>query len=80
MGCNCKATEYIRKSKKIYGYESETTHNVSTKEKIKMVFKAIFMWIMIIIGFPIIVLYLIFSKTFLRRKKISIFNALKIRI
>ena len=80
MGCNCKATEYVRKTKKFYGYEDETKENVSLKEKVKMVLNAIFMWIILIVFLPFFILYFIFIKPFFRNKMTTFFGSLKMRI
>jgi hypothetical protein len=80
MGCNCKATDYVRRVKRFYGYDAETKKNVSSKEKIKMVLKAIFMWILIIVMLPLLVLFFIFVGPFSNKKMVAFFNSLKIRI
>lgn len=80
MGCNCKATEYVRKAKKFYGYDAETKKNVSLKEKIKMVLKAIFIWIIIIAFMPFFILFFIFVKPFVKGKMLTVFKSFKIRI
>jgi lipopolysaccharide/colanic/teichoic acid biosynthesis glycosyltransferase len=80
MGCNCKATDYVRKTKKFYGYDSETKEKVPIKEKIKMVLRAIFMWIILIVTFPFFILFFIFIKPFLNNKMMTFFGSLKIRI
>ena len=80
MGCNCKATDYIRKTKKYYGYNPETKENIPIKIKMKMVIQAIFMWVMIIIGFPIVLFYFGFIKFFTKRKSVKLLNTIRIRI
>lgn len=80
MGCNCKATDYVRATKKYYGYEPETKENIPTKEKVKMAFQAVFMWIIIILFFPIVLFYLVFVKAFLKKETISLFKTIKVRI
>lgn len=80
MGCNCKASQYVRRAKKKYGYDPETHENISKKEKIKLTFRAIIIWVIMIVGFPIILLSLPFLKIFKRRKGIKIFNAITVRL
>lgn len=80
MGCNCKATEYVRKTKRFYGYKDEIKENVSLKEKIKMVLRAIFIWIILIVFFPFSILFFVFIKPFLKNKMATFFGTLKIRI
>ena len=80
MGCNCKATDYIRTAKKYYGFKSETKENISLKEQVKMALQAIFMWVMIIIGFPIVLFYFGFIKFFTKRKSVKLLNTIRIRI
>lgn len=79
MSCNCKATHYVRTAKREYGFEPETKETVSTKEKVKMFFQAVLIWLVMLIGFPFALLYIIFSKTFARKKSKSFFKAIKIR-
>lgn len=80
MGCNCKATEYVRKTKKFYGYDSENKENVTLKTKIKMVLRVIFMWIIIIVTLPFSILGFIFVKPFNKNKVVTFFGSLKMRI
>ena len=80
MGCNCKATDYVRKTKKYYGYESETRQNIPSSEKMKMAIKAIFMWVILILAFPIVLIYFVFVKMFTKSKSVKLFNTIRIRI
>ena len=80
MGCNCKATDYVRKAKKYYGYESETRQNIPSSEKMKMAIKAIFMWVILILAFPLVLIYFIFIKMFTKSKSVKLFNTIRIRI
>lgn len=79
MSCNCKASQYIRQTKKKFGYEPESIKNISGKEKIKMGVQAIIIWIMMIVGVPFIFLWGIFGKIFLKKKKFKLFNAISIK-
>lgn len=80
MGCNCKVKEYVRNTKRYYGYEPETKENISLKTKIKMVFKAIFMWIIVIVFFPFLILFFVLVRPFVKNKIMTVFKTLKIRI
>ena len=80
MGCNCKATDYVRKTKKYYGYESETRQNILSSEKMKMAIKAIFMWVILIFAFPLVLIYFVFIKMFTKSKSVKLFNSIRIRI
>ena len=80
MGCNCKATDYVRKTKKYYGYEPETRQNIPSNEKMKMAMKAIFMWIILILAFPLVLIYFVFIKLFTKSKSVKLFDTIRIRI
>lgn len=80
MGCNCKATNYVRTAKKYYGYDPETKDSVSGKEKAKMFFQALLMWLLMLVGFPFVVLYIIFAKVFVKKKGIKLFGTIRLRI
>lgn len=80
MGCNCKASQYIRQTKKKYGYEPETIENVSFSKKIKLILRGLLIWVVIILLFPLVLLLFIFVGFFKKRSFITLFNAIKIRL
>lgn len=79
MGCNCKASQHIRKVKKTFGYESEKKENISRRERFKMGFQAVLIWMLMILGFPFVFLFMIFGRLFMGKKKLKLFNAISIR-
>lgn len=80
MGCNCKANQYIRQTKKRFDYNSETVKNVSFKNKFKIVLKSILILFLMLIGLPITIAYFVISKFLLKNKRIKLFNAITIRL
>lgn len=78
MGCNCKASSYVIRTQKKFGYEIPTRKNVKISEKVKLVLQALLIWFVLILFFPIVVIVLIFGKIF--RKDIRFFKKIKIRL
>ena len=80
MGCNCKASQYVRQTKKKYGYAPETRENIPTRDVVKMSLQAIAIWVVMILSFPIIMLSLLFLKVFKQKRGIKFFKAIRVRL
>lgn len=78
MGCNCKASSYITRVERGYGYKAPTKKNVKVSSKIKMILQAFLIWIILILVAPIFLIALVFSKIF--KKDIKILKKIRIRI
>lgn len=80
MGCNCKATQYITKVKRRYGYLPSTKQNVKVSTKIKMTLQALLIWVLLIILAPISIVVIIFSSIFFRNKTFTFFKKIKLKL
>lgn len=80
MGCNCKASQRISQIKKYYGYEPETKKNVKIGDKIKKIFQALLIWIMLILMAPLTIVFLIVWGIFFKDKTITFFRKIKLRL
>lgn len=78
MGCNCKASSYITRVKKGYGYSSPTKKNVKVSSKIKMILQAFLIWIILLLAAPIFLIVLAFSK--ILKRDVKILKKIRIRI
>lgn len=80
MGCNCKATQYVRGAKKYYGHESEINDKISFFVKLKTFLKACLIWIIILVALPIILFVLFFAKIIGIKRGVKIFKLIRINI
>lgn len=78
MGCNCKASSHIVRTKRRFGYDIPTHKNVKISNKIKMVLQALLIWLIVIIFLPIVLVVLIFGK--IVKKDITFFKKIKVRL
>lgn len=80
MGCNCKASQYVRNTKKMFGYAPETHKNISIKERIKMLLKVIGVWVVSFTVFPLIIIGFVCFKLVTRKKDIRLMDIITIRL
>jgi hypothetical protein len=78
VSCNCKASSYVIRTKRRYGYELPTKKNVKIGSKIKMLSQALLIWALLILLAPIIIIILIFFKIF--KKDFKLLKKIKIRL
>ena len=76
MGCNCKASQYIRKTEERYGLKSEPKRGA----KFKTTNKALLVWLIIIICLPFAVILPIIFLILRKNRKVKLFNTITIRV
>ena len=80
MGCNCKAKQYVRTAKKIFGYASETRENIANKERVKQFFKILGVWLVALLLIPIIGIGALIYRVLTKKKDIKLMDKITIRL
>ena len=80
MGCNCKASQYVRNTKKMFGYAPETRKNINIKERLKMLMKIIAIWVITLCFIPIVIVGFICFKLITKKEHIRLMDIITIRM